>query len=164
MAQRLEFQTPPRDPREVLRARLERAPEDHAEAMLAAYDLLQQIHERGILDLARSALATSDELLAQAVDGVDTPRASRAIRNLLVWRQLLNSIDPESFKGILQAIPEGLAQAQPQRDERVTLWSVVRRAMSRDSLRGLAAALAVLESFGRHLPRREARQSSRSSK
>jgi phosphohistidine phosphatase SixA len=115
MAQRLEFQTSPCDPREALRARLERAPDDHAEALLAAYDLLRQLHERGILDIARSALATSDELLAQAVDEVDTPQASRAVRQLLVWRQVVDSIDPESFRVLLQAIPEGLAKASVHR-------------------------------------------------
>ncbi len=86
MAQPIAFHTTPRDPREVLRARLERAPADHAEAVLAAYEVLQQLHARGILDIVRSGLAAGDEMLDKVVDSADTPEAIRAIRNLLFWR------------------------------------------------------------------------------
>jgi uncharacterized protein YjgD (DUF1641 family) len=151
MAQPIRFNVPPLDSREVLRARLERAPEKHAEAILAAYDLLQALHDRGILDVATSALSASDELLEKVVDSANTPDAIRAIRNLMFWRQILGRIEPSWFQGIFQAIPDGLATATAQRDEPVGIWKVLRRAMSKDSLRGLAAAVDFLESFGRHL-------------
>jgi uncharacterized protein YjgD (DUF1641 family) len=151
MAEPIAFHTPPRDAREALRARVERAPADHAEAVLAAYDVLQQLHERGILDIVRSGLAAGDELLDKAVDTVDTPEAVRAVRNLLFWRQVLGRIEPEWFRGIFEAIPDGLATATVRPDERIGLWKLLRRATSKDSLRGLAAGVAFLESFGRHL-------------
>ncbi len=151
MAQPIAFHTPPRDPREALRARVERAPADHAEAVLAAYDVLQQLHERGILDIVRSGLAAGDELLDKVVDTADTPEAVRALRNLLFWRQVLGRIEPEWFQGIFEAIPDGLATATAQRDERIGIWKLLRRATSKDSLRGLAAGVTFLESFGRHL-------------
>ena len=151
MAQPIAFHTPPHDPRQALLTKLERAPEEHAEAVLAAYEVLQQLHDHGVLDVVRSGLAASNDLLEQAVGDVNTPEATRAVRNLLFWRQILGSIEPEWFQGIFQAIPDGLAKATAQRDERVTLWKIMRRAMSKDSLRGLAATVDFLESFGRHL-------------
>jgi uncharacterized protein YjgD (DUF1641 family) len=151
MAQPIAFHTPPPDARDVLRARLERAPADHAEAMLAAYDVLQQLHDRGILDVVRSGLAAGDEMLDKVVDSANTPEAIRALRNLLFWRQVLGRIEPEWFQGIFEAIPDGLATATERRDERIGLWKLLRRATSKDSLRGLAAGVAFLESFGRHL-------------
>jgi uncharacterized protein YjgD (DUF1641 family) len=151
MAQPIRFNVPPLDPREALRARLERAPDEHAEAVLAAYDLLQALHDRGILDVATSALSASDELLEKVVDSANAPDAIRAIRNLMFWRQVLGKIEPTWFQGIFQAIPDGLATATAQRDEPVGVWKLLRRAMSKDSLRGLAAAVDFLESFGRHL-------------
>jgi len=151
MAQPIPFRAPLHDPREVLRARLERAPEAHAEAVLAAYELLQELHDRGILEIARSALAASDEILAETVDSANTPGAIRALRNLLFWQNILRSIEPEWFQGIFQAIPDGLATATAERDAPVSIWKIVRRAMSKDSLRGLAAAIDFLQSFGRHL-------------
>jgi uncharacterized protein YjgD (DUF1641 family) len=151
MAQPTRFNVPPLDPREALRARLERAPDEHAEALLAAYDLLQALHDRGILDVATSALSASDELLEKVVDSANSPDVIRAIRNLMFWRQVLGKIEPTWFQGIFQAIPDGLATATAQRDEPVGVWKLLRRAMSKDSLRGLAAAVDFLESFGRHL-------------
>jgi uncharacterized protein YjgD (DUF1641 family) len=156
MAQPLRFTAPRLDPRVALRERLERAPEEHADAILAAYDLLQAMHDRGILDVARSALAASDELLEKVVDGANTPGTIRALRNLVFWQGILGSIEPGWFKGLVQAIPEGLATATAKRDEPVRLWALLRRAMSRDSLRGLAAGVDLLESFGRHLHALEA--------
>ena len=156
MAQPIPFHAPPPDAREELRTRLERAPETHAEAILATYDLLQALHDRGILDVATSALSASDELLEKAVDSTNTPGAIRAIRNLMFWRQVLGRIEPTWFQGIFQAIPDGLAAATAQRDEPVSIWRVLRRATSKDSLRGLAAAVDFLESFGRHLHALEA--------
>jgi uncharacterized protein YjgD (DUF1641 family) len=151
MAQPITFQTPAYDPRAALRTRLAHAPEAHAEAILAAYDVLQELHERGILDILRSGLAAGGELLEKAVDLADTPEAVRAVRNLLLCQSVLGRIEPEWFQGILQAIPDGLATVTAQRDEPVGLWRVLRRALSRDSLRGLTAAIGFLESFGRRL-------------
>jgi len=41
MAQPIRFSVPAPDPRAVLRDRVDRAPEEHAQAILAAYELLQ---------------------------------------------------------------------------------------------------------------------------
>ena len=151
MAQPIPLEIPPRNPRAELRSRLEQAPEEHAEAVLAAYEVLQELHNRGVLEIMRGALAASDELLEKVVDGAKTPEAIRAIRNLLFWRQILASIEPEWFKGIFQAIPEGIAQATAERGQPVGFFHLLRRLTNKDSLRGLAAAIDFLQAFGRHL-------------
>jgi uncharacterized protein YjgD (DUF1641 family) len=151
MAQPIPLEIPPRNPRAELRARLEQAPEEHAEAVLAAYEVLQELHNRGVLDIMRGALAASDDILEKVVDNIRTPEAIRAIRNLLFWRQILGSIEPEWFKGIFQAIPEGIAEATAERDQPVSFFRLLRRLTSKDSLRGLTAAVDFLQAFGRHL-------------
>ena len=53
MAMPVEFREfTPRNSRNDLMRRLEQAPEEHAEALLAAYDLLQRMHEKGLVDIA----------------------------------------------------------------------------------------------------------------
>jgi len=155
MAQPIPLEIPPRNPRAELRSRLEQASEEHAEAVLAAYEVLQELHNRGVLEIMRGALAASDEILEKVVNNVKTPEAIRAIRNLLFWRQILGSIEPEWFKGIFQAVPEGIAQATAERDKPVSFFGLLRRLTSKDSLRGLAAAIDFLQAFGRHLQRPE---------
>src|SRR6266550_4731687 len=151
MAQPIPLEIPPRNPRAELRSRLEQAPEEHAEAVLAAYEVLQQLHERGVLEIMRGALAASDDILERVVDNAKTPEAVRAIRNLIFWRQILGSIEPDWFKGIFQAIPEGIAQATADRDKPVSIFGLLRRLLSKDSLRALAAAVDFLQALGRHL-------------
>jgi uncharacterized protein YjgD (DUF1641 family) len=151
MAQPIPLEIPPRNPRAELRSRLEQAPEEHAEAVLAAYEVLQEMHNRGVLEIMRGALAASDEILETVVDNVKTPEAIRAIRNLLFWRQILGSIEPEWFKGIFKAIPEGIAKATAEPEKEIGLFGLLRRLTSKDSLRGLAAAMDFLQAFGRHL-------------
>src|SRR5688572_20031805 len=57
-----------RDAHAELHARLENAPAEHAEALLAAYEVLQGLHDRGVPDLMRGALGSSDKLLEIALD------------------------------------------------------------------------------------------------
>src|SRR5207245_10488763 len=151
MAQPIPLEIPPRNPRAEFRSRLEDAPEQHAEAVLAAYEVLQELHDRGVLEIVRGALAASDDILEKVVDNTKTPEAIRAIRNLLFWRQILGSIEPEWLKGLFQAIPEGIAQATAEREQPVSFLRLLRRLIHKDSLRALAAALDFLQAFGRHL-------------
>src|ERR1700680_1002385 len=156
MAQPIPLKIPPSNPRAEFQSRLEHAPEEHAEAVLAAYEVLQELHDRGVLEIMRGALAASDEILEKVGDNVRTPEAIRAIRNLLFWRQVLGSIEPEWFKGLFKAIPEGIAQATAERDQPIGLFGLLRGLTSKDSLRGLAAAIDFLQAFGRHLHSSEA--------
>src|ERR1700737_4465645 len=119
--------------------------------MLGAYEGLQELHNHGLLEIMRGAVAASDEILERLVDNARTPEAIRAIRNLLFWRRVLGSIEPEWFQGIFQAIPEGIAQATAERDQPVSFFALLRRLSRKDSLRGLAAAIDFLQAFGRHL-------------
>ena len=151
MAQPIPLEIPPRNPRAVLQSRLENAPEEHAEAVLAAYEVLQELHNRGVLEIMRGALAASDELLEKVVDNAKTPDAIRTIRNLFLLQRILGSIDPEWFEGITRAIPEGIAQATAERDQPVSLFRLLRRLASKDSLRGLATAVNFLQAVGRHV-------------
>jgi uncharacterized protein YjgD (DUF1641 family) len=151
MAQPIPLKVAPRDPREELRSRLERAPAEHAEAVLAAYELLQEMHDQGVLEIARGMLSARDEILGTLAADASTPEAIRAIRNLLFWRRILGGIEPEWFKGIFQAIPEGLALATAERKKPESVFGLLRRLTNKDSLRALAAAADFLQTFGRHL-------------
>jgi uncharacterized protein YjgD (DUF1641 family) len=66
-------------------------------------------------------------------------------------RRILGSIEPEWFQSIFQAIPEGIALATAERNKPVSLFGLLWRLTDNDSLRGLAAAMDFLQSFGRHL-------------
>jgi len=70
---------------------------------------------------------------------------------MLFFGRILGSIEPEWFQGVFQAIPDGIAQVTAERDQPVSFFGLLRRLVSKDSLRGLAAAVDFLQAFGHHL-------------
>src|SRR5579862_3121863 len=98
-----------RDPRTELQARLQNAPLEHAEALLAAYEVLQGLHDRGVFELLRGALGSSDKVLEIAVEAAKTPESIRGIRNIITLTKILGSIEPELVEGFAKSLPEAIA-------------------------------------------------------
>src|SRR5216683_3252187 len=149
MAQPIPLQMPARDPRAELQTRLQNAPLQHAEALLSGYELLQRLHDRGVLDLLRGALGSSDKVIEIVVDAAKTPEAIIATRNLLILGKVVFSLEPELLENIAKAVPNSLAQAKEQKP--LSLWQLFKKMCSQDTRRALSAMLGLLESFGKSL-------------
>jgi uncharacterized protein YjgD (DUF1641 family) len=135
----------PADSREDLILRVEQAPVEHAEAVLAAYDLLQRLHEKGLLDLLNGLLSAGDTVVNHVVDVVSSKEMVTALRIGLIFSNLLSSIDPDQ----LQAIIAGEGQKAPS-------WLALgKQATSKDSRKGLAAAVGLLNVFGAALNKQQ---------
>jgi uncharacterized protein YjgD (DUF1641 family) len=148
---------PPRlDPRLALQTRLENAPAEHAEALLAAYEVLQGLHDRGVLELMRGALGSGDKVLQVAVDAAQTPAAIRSIRNLLLIINTLGAIEPDLLKRFMQIIPQTL-DTMVRNPEPPGLWRLIQDFLwNQDFRRGMATLNTVLEALGRSLPAKNA--------
>ena len=151
MAQPVPLEIAPRNQQAELRNRLNVARDEHAEALLAAYELLQQMHEQGVLEMGIGILSARDEILGTLARTASTPDAIQAIRNLLALQRVLGSIPADRFQTIIEAVPEGLAQAAAQPQRPVTIFSLLRQMVSPESLRAIAAALSFLQGLGRRL-------------
>jgi uncharacterized protein YjgD (DUF1641 family) len=151
MARPIPLELPARDPREEIKARLRDAPAEHAEALLSAYEVLQELHDRGVLDLARGALSASDKLLEMVVDTARSPEGIRAIRNLLLLAKALGAIEPELLKDFTLAIPQALAQANAEEARPPGLMKLLSTFSNRDFRRGLAGFNDLLLAFGKNL-------------
>src|SRR6266446_5976801 len=149
MAQPIRLEFSPRDARAELQTRLQIAPLQHAEALLSGYDLLQRLHDRGVLDLLRGGLGSSDKVLSIVVDAAKTPEAINATRNLLILSKVMFMLEPALLEDIVTAVPSNLAQAREQKP--LTLWQMFKKMCSQDTRRALSAMLGVLASFGKSL-------------
>jgi uncharacterized protein YjgD (DUF1641 family) len=149
MAEPIPLNLPPRDPREALYRRLENAPQEHAEALLASYDILQGLHDRGVLELFKGGLGSSDKVLQILVDTGNSPEVIRAIRNLMVLAKILDAVDPELLETLESAIPVTLAEAKTSKAPGP--WELIKRARSEDTRRALGVLTNVLMAFGRAL-------------
>jgi uncharacterized protein YjgD (DUF1641 family) len=147
MAEPIALKLAPRDPREALYHRLENAPHEHVEALLASYEVLQGLQDRGVLELLRGALGSSDKVLQILVDAVNTPEAIQGIRNFMILIRIAGTLEPELLEALAQAVPEGLAQAKMP--EPFGLWQLLKKLSSRDTRRVMTAMTCVLESLGK---------------
>src|SRR6266481_5999563 len=149
MAQPIRLEFPPRDARAELQTRLQDAPLQHAEALLSGYDLLQRLHDRGVLDLLRGGLGSSDKVLSILVDVAKTPEAINATRNLLILSKVMFALEPALLEDVVTAVPNSLAQAREQKP--LSLWQLFKKMCSHDTRRALSVMLGVVESFGKSL-------------
>lgn len=151
MAQPISLEAPARDPRIALQSRLQNAPAEHAEALLAGYEVLQGLHDAGVLDLLRGALGSRDKVLGVAVGAAGSEASIRAIRNCLLVFNMLSSIEPEVLKAFTLAVPGALKETARQ-PEPPGLWRLIQDFLwNQDFRHGLAAVNTLLESFGRSL-------------
>jgi len=152
MAKPIPLELPPRDPRAELQTRLQNAPVEHAEALLAAYEVLQGLHDRGVFELLRGALGSSDQVMEIVVDAAKTPESIRGIRNIITLTKILGSIEPELVEGFARSLPEAIAFTKAHEAEPPGFLRILRQFSHKDFRRGLVLVNSMLEAFGRNLP------------
>jgi uncharacterized protein YjgD (DUF1641 family) len=152
MAQPIPLELPARDARVELQTRLQNAPLERAEALLAAYEVLQGLHDRGVLELMRGALGSSDKVIEIIVDASKTPESIRGIRNILILTKILGSIEPELVEGFARSVPEALAETKACDPKPPGFWGILKQFGNRDFRRGLVLINSMLAAFGRNLP------------
>jgi uncharacterized protein YjgD (DUF1641 family) len=122
-------------------------PAQHAEAILSTFEVLQLLHDRGILNLIRGLLAAGGQLVDIVTAGLNTPEAIRSIRNVLLLAKLLAGFPPEAIHNVLEAVTSATNPSAGQNPPGIL--ELFRRMRTENSRRGLAVALDVLEGFGR---------------
>jgi uncharacterized protein YjgD (DUF1641 family) len=131
----------PRNSRDDLIRKVDQAPVEHAEAVLAAYDLLQRLHERGLIDLLNGLLSAGDTVVDRLVDVISSKEMVTALRIALIFGNLLSSINPDE----LHTVVSNAGKETP------SLFAIGKQAASKDARRGMVAAVSLLELLGKAL-------------
>ena len=148
MAQPIPFQVAPPNGAGADR-HLRDAPHQHADAILSALELLQLLHDRGVLDLLRGVLGAGDQLVGTLTAAVDTPESLRAIRNFVLLTQFFGSIPPDILNSLVQTALEGANREKANRAP--GMLHLLRRLRSENSRHAIAVTLDLLESVGKGL-------------
>lgn len=135
----------PVDRREDLIRRVEQAPAKHAEAVLAAYDVLQRLHEKGLLDLISGMLSAGDTVINHAVGVISSRQMVTALRIGLIFSDLLTSIDADELHAVVAA--DG--QDAP------SLFALGEQAMSKDSRHAIGVAIRLANLIGKALQKQQ---------
>ena len=151
MAQPIPLTVAPRNPQHELDVRLKAAPAKHAEAILAAYEVLQLMHDKGVLELMRGTLGGGELVVQQAVAVASDAASIRASRNALLLIRALGEIEPELLSDLTRALPKALVQANREEAKPPGLFKLLRTFFNADFRRGLAAFNDLLEMFGKNL-------------
>jgi uncharacterized protein YjgD (DUF1641 family) len=131
----------PQNSRNDLIRRVEQAPVEHAEAVLAAYDLLKRLHEKGMIELLNGVLAAGDTVVERVVDLISSREMITALRMVLMLSNLMNSINPDELHAVISNADK----------ETPSLFAIGKQAASKDARRGMAAAVSLLELLGKAL-------------
>ncbi len=148
MANPINFKPKSVDPKFELQRRLATAPNDHAEALLAAFDLLEEAHRQGVLDALHGAIGAKDTIVGLIADYSAKPASVKAIRNLLALGQLLGSLNPEPLSNLSKEMADSIAKHQAT-EPPPGLWQIFRRLSHPDARRGLSLMTSMLAALGR---------------
>jgi len=152
MAKPIEFKPIPVDFKADLQRRLEKAPDEHAAALLAAYDVLEAAYDEGLLDILHGMIASKDTIISTLSQYASQPEGIAGIRNLLTAAKILTELDPK----VLDQVSKAMASATEEHRREQTppsLFQLAKRATSEDGRRGLSFMTLLLSSFGRSLKR-----------
>jgi uncharacterized protein YjgD (DUF1641 family) len=128
---------------------LREAPHQHADAILSALELLQLMHDRGVLDLLRGAVGAGDQLVATLTAAVDTPESLRGLRNFILLTKFFGSLRPEILNSLAQTAVHGADWEKAHRAP--GMFQLLRRLRSENSRHAIAVALDLLEGVGKGL-------------
>jgi len=148
MAQPIEFH-PPAKPALTNTERLRNAPAEHEAAILSAYDLLQLLHDRGVLNLLRGLVGAGDEVIAAITAAVDTPEAIRGIRNFILLTRFFAGIPPDVLNSLAETVSAGAKREKARKAP--GLLSLLWRLRNEDSRHAASIALDLLEGLGKGL-------------
>ncbi len=147
MADPIQFKPKPIDPKLELQRRLIAAPIEHAEALLVAFDLLEEAHRQGVLDALHGAIGAKDTILASLAAYSSEPVSTNAIRNLLTLGKILGSLKPEQLSHVSRAL-FATAEEHNAESEPPSLWQLLKRMRTPDARRGLSLVSRMLSAVG----------------
>jgi uncharacterized protein YjgD (DUF1641 family) len=128
----------PQNSREDLVRKIEQAPVENAQAVLAAYELLENLHDKGVLDVLNGALTAGEAVIDHVVGLISSKEAVTALRIGLILTGLLKSIDADKLAAVLADTS----------NEPPSLLAIGRMATSPDARRAMATGLGLLNVFG----------------
>jgi uncharacterized protein YjgD (DUF1641 family) len=148
MAQPIAFQAPAKAT-PTNSERLRNAPAEHADALLSGYELLQVLHDRGVLNLLRGLVAGGDALVGTITAAVDTPESIRAIRNFILLTRFVAAIPPDVLSSLAETVNAGASREKAHRAPGLLhlLW----RMRNEDSRHAVSIGLDLLEGLGKGL-------------
>lgn len=129
--------------------RLDAALRTHSDAILSTLELLQLLHDRGVLDLLRGLVGAGDQLAGMATAAMESPDSVRAIRNFILLTKFFASVPPDVLESLVRTATAGAEREKSHRAPGIL--QLLGRMNSENSRHAMAVTLDLLESVGKGL-------------
>jgi uncharacterized protein YjgD (DUF1641 family) len=149
MAEAIPFYNAHYDRREILFHKLQNAPKEHVEALLDSYEILQLLHDKGLLEVTKGLLGSGEKVLEVLTKTMTTEEAIALFRNLTVLVKILGGINPEILEDVQHALSKSVDQARQHRSP--GFFSILTKLFSPGTLRFVGTAAVVMNVLGRNL-------------
>lgn len=142
-------QTPERRERQALN-RVTSALAEHESGLAAWLELVDLLHQRGLLDIVIAMLKRGDGVLEILVREAEKPGGLALMKNAIALLQGMSAMDASAIARVLRHLNEGLQGATADDRPNITgVWSLLAILRDEEISAGLGALLGFLKGLGR---------------
>lgn len=152
MAEEIVFDHHQRNAKQELYHQLHSAPEEHVEALLDVYALVQLLHDKGIFELMKDSLGAGEQVLGVLTETLEREEVVRTIRNLTIFIKMIGAMEPDTLEKIMKSLSNQFEGAKAQKKP-PGLLRLLGQLADADSRRAMAPVAAALQTAGRSIPK-----------
>ena len=123
------------------------------DSLLETLDLLQELHNSGILDGINSLVKTKEEVAKIAVGQMTREPVTNMINNAMAAGGVLTQMDPEMTKKLMGSVAKGLERAEQglQSNSTTGILDIMKALKDPDMNRAITFGLNLLKGIGEEL-------------
>ncbi|WDL95883.1 DUF1641 domain-containing protein [Alicyclobacillus sp. ALC3] len=139
----------PEEARAHVLARIEEALAKHEGGFVQWLELMDELHEKGLLDIVTALLRRGDRVLEIVVRVAEEPGGLALIKNAIALVQGMGQLDTQALGDLFGKVNAGLrGMTASDRPEVTGAWSVMQAMRDPDVSRGLSLAFGFLKGLG----------------
>lgn len=126
---------------------------ENREALLASLDILNGLHQAGVLDIINGLLKSRHKVGAIALAQLNHKGTYSIVKNLFAVIEFFSSVDPVHLKNILEGVENGLERSAEaiKNNEQMSLWEMFRSVRDPDVNKSITTFMNILSGFGEEL-------------
>jgi uncharacterized protein YjgD (DUF1641 family) len=126
---------------------------DHDEALKKTLELVQELHDSGILEAVHAMLKAKKDIAKIAVDQAARKPITNVINNLMGAAGMLSDMDPELTKKLLGSVSSGMDEAKEylKSPRKIGIFGLLKVLFDPDINRAVGFGVRFLKGMGKKL-------------
>lgn len=126
---------------------------NHSDGLRQGMELLQELHDSGILDIAVALLQAKEKVAKIALDQVGRQPVTNMINHVVAAASAISETEPDTTKKIVKCLSNGMAQAEAslEMDNKVRPFQLLKMLRDPDINRSIIFGLNLLKGIGEGL-------------